>query len=202
MRHPLAGLLGLFVLASLGCSHTMTVTAQPPGTTIFVDDQKIGTNQGAASVPNSMGGSVKLRAEKEGYEPLEAEISKEETSMGALGGAIGGCLGGGCIGAGIGAVIASGTGGVVFLAVPCCAAVMGGPFLALLMWMNQAPDIVLVDLEKRTVTATPTVTVKVAGAEGKTGNVGTTPDGNTVTPEDQPDTTPPPGDDSVAPFDY
>lgn len=167
-------------LAAAGCSHTTTISAGP-GAKIYVDGQAKGEDQVAVDIGNGLGGSFKVKVEKPGSEPLVAEVSRGPIAWLPLGGAIGGCLGGGCIGGGIGTAIALASQGIGFAAIPCCALLGGAPFLALVLWMNQAPDKIDVDLAARTVKTTPNVDVKIAGAAPAKG------DQPTDKPVDKPD---------------
>ncbi|MBN2358796.1 MAG: hypothetical protein JXR83_05040, partial [Deltaproteobacteria bacterium] len=81
----------------------------------------------------------------------------------------------------------------------------GVPFLALLLWMNQAPDRVEVNLAARTMATVPKVDIKIRGAGGASKPV-TKP----VTTPDKPVDDVKPGDTKpevpdkpvVQPFDY
>jgi len=154
--------IGVLLIAT-GCSHTTTISAGQ-GAKIYVDGVAKGEGTANVDVGNGLGGSFKVKVEKEGSEPLVADVSRGPIAWMPLGGAIGGCLGGACVGGGVGAVVAVVSQGIGFLAIPCCALLGGVPFLALVLWMNQAPDKVDVDLAARTVKTTPSVDVKIAGA--------------------------------------
>ena len=159
--------ISMVLWASVACSHTTSIVAKPAGTTIFVNDEKLGNDHVNTSTPNGLGGSYKVRARAEGLAPLEVTIHREHISTGALWGSVGACLGAGCTSAVIGAVIGSGGGGGGSAAGAVCCGLLGGfPGLTPLLWLHRGPDAISIDLEARTVTTDPEtkLTIKGGGA--------------------------------------
>ncbi len=199
VNHAAAVLASLAVLATAACSHTTTITARPGGTSIWVNGEELGKDQVTTDISNGMGGKYTVRAEAPGKAALEVEVSREQIAWGPLAGAIGGCLGGGCVGGTMGLIVGSALGPLAAISGPCGVVVGGAPWLALLMSMNTGPNALVLDLDARTVTATPDTTLEVVEGGGEAPTTPATPTGPVP---DEPVNSDFGNDSTVAPFDY
>jgi hypothetical protein len=68
----------LFTAALLtGCASTTTIRSTPPGATVFVDTQRVGTTPCKYSDRRTSFSQVTVRLEKEGYQPLTAVMRRD-----------------------------------------------------------------------------------------------------------------------------
>jgi hypothetical protein len=76
--------LALLVLVT-GCTSTTQIQSVPPGAKVYVDEEFLGTTPYMYSDQKVVGSTIHLRLEKEGYEPLQTTIQRnEEADAGAI----------------------------------------------------------------------------------------------------------------------
>lgn len=88
-QRSLRGLVGLLVGVSIsGCMTSTQIRTVPPGASVYVNDQLVGTSPVTYSVPDdTWRPPYRLRAELAGYQPVQAEL-QPVTATGRITGAI------------------------------------------------------------------------------------------------------------------
>ena len=70
------GALAASLMSLWGCAHEMTIDSSPPGATIYLDGERIGTAPVTVEERSGFFEEKKLKAELDGYETLETTITQ------------------------------------------------------------------------------------------------------------------------------
>jgi hypothetical protein len=67
----------LLVVSILGCTTMVRVTTDPKDAKVYIDDEPVGKSPVQKELSNFVGNDYRIRIEKPGYKPFEAELRRE-----------------------------------------------------------------------------------------------------------------------------
>ncbi|MFH1811755.1 MAG: GRAM domain-containing protein [Pseudomonadota bacterium] len=173
------GMVMVLAFALSSCAHQTTIRVKQKGAEIQVDGKALGQDEVVAELEQGLGGEHSIVVTHPQHGEMALTVPREHINQGNLWGGIGGCVGGGLVGSGGMLGLAALSALPAALGIPCglpftglcaCASPVVGvctglPFLTLLLWMNQGPDEIDIDMVTKEVVATPVTAIVVPGAE-------------------------------------